>query len=174
MRQWKCSRCGELHDDLPFAYSMDAPAYDMGIPPEQWDERVELTDEVCMVDGQHFFLRGIIRLPVRASEASGKSVPGHFDWIVWASLSADSMRRVARLWDTPGREKEPPCFGWLCSTIPCYPSTLHLKTMVHIQPVGLRPLIELESTDHPLAIEQREGISIERVAQIAERALHPE
>jgi hypothetical protein len=37
----------------------------------------------------------------------------------------------------------------------------------------VRPFIELEPTDHPLAIEQRTGISWERVREIAELVLHP-
>jgi hypothetical protein len=38
---------------------------------------------------------------------------------------------------------------------------------VHLRSGGRRPAIELEPTDHPLAIEQREGISIARVEEIA-------
>jgi hypothetical protein len=38
----------------------------------------------------------------------------------------------------------------------------------------MRGLVELEPTDHPLAVEQREGITFARVPQIAERMLHPE
>jgi len=40
-------------------------------------------------------------------------------------------------------------------------STVNLKTMVHARAVGLRPWLELEPTDHPLAVEQRTGISWE-------------
>src|SRR5579862_5479566 len=38
--------------------------------------------------------------------------------------------------------------------------------------VGRRPRIELEPTDHPLAVEQRNGITWERVQQIAGLVLH--
>ena len=31
----------------------------------------------------------------------------------------------------------------------------------------MRPLIEVEPSEHPLAVEQRQGISVERVAEIA-------
>ncbi len=68
-----------------------------------------------------------------------------------------------------GREQElEPMFGWLSTSIPCYPETINLKTMVHTRSVGVRPYIKLEPTEHPLAIEQREGITIERIKQIAE------
>lgn len=47
-----------------------------------------------------------------------------------------------------------------------------LKARVHTRPVGKRPYIELEQTDHPLAIEQRDGITMQRVREIAEMVLH--
>jgi hypothetical protein len=39
-------------------------------------------------------------------------------------------------------------------------------------PVGVRPLIELEPTWHSIAIEQRNGISMSRVHNIVEAAMH--
>ncbi|WP_018655369.1 DUF2199 domain-containing protein [Actinomadura flavalba] len=72
------------------------------------------------------------------------------------------------------REEEPPYFGWLSTELPCYDvSALSLKTHVHTRPVGVRPLVELEATGHPLAVEQREGITPERVRTFAEHLLHP-
>ena len=82
------------------------------------------------------------------------------------------FKRALQLWEQPGRESEPPSFGWLSTSLPGYPETLHLKTMVHTREVGRRPRVELEPTDHPLAVEQRQGITWERVQEIAERMLH--
>jgi hypothetical protein len=41
---------------------------------------------------------------------------------------------------------------------------------VHTRAVGLVPWIELEPTDHPLAVDQRTGITWERIREIAELA----
>jgi hypothetical protein len=43
---------------------------------------------------------------------------------------------------------------------------------VHAHQAGVRPHLELEPTDHPLASEQRTGITVARVQQIAEQILH--
>ena len=84
-----------------------------------------------------------------------------------------SFTRALSLWTTPGREREQPYFGWMSTELPLYlPSTLSLKTRVHTQAVGQRPLIELEPTDHPLAVEQHTGITLARVQEIAETLLH--
>lgn len=93
-------------------------------------------------------------------------------WLAWVSLSKRSFERAQELWFQEGREAEPAYFGWLQSTLPYEPSTVSLKTRLHTMPVGHRPRIELEPTDRPLAVEQRTGISMSRVHEIVEAAMH--
>jgi hypothetical protein len=127
--------------------------------------RCQLTSDVCVIDGNEFFVRGCLEIPV----VDG---PRPFVWGVWISLSEANFNRMCELWQTPGREKEPPYFGWLCTSLSLYPETVLLKTHVHTRPPGQRPLVELEPTEHPLAVEQRNGITMERVRKIAEALLH--
>ena len=88
------------------------------------------------------------------------------------SLSEQSFRRIGQLWEQEGREREPPYFGWLQSALPYEPTTLSLKTSVQTSPAGERPIVTLEATDHPLSLEQRHGITVVRVQEIVEAALH--
>lgn len=76
--------------------------------------------------------------------------------------------KVLEKWDERGRENSDPHFGWLSVEIPVYPETLNLKKNIHIREVGMVPYVELEPTNHPLAIEQRNGITLERVKEIQE------
>ncbi|MFH8561842.1 DUF2199 domain-containing protein [Streptomyces sp. NPDC017988] len=125
-----------------------------------------LSSDQCVVRGQHYFVKGLIEIPV---VDSGEV----FSWGVWLSLSRENFARAAELWDRPGREAEQPYFGWLTTDLPVYsPTTLNLKTHVHTRPVGERPYVELEPTDHPLAVEQRTGITLDRVRDIAAAVLH--
>ena len=161
---FRCGRCGEWHDELPFAFHAEAPAY--------WsceladDGASELGEDHCIVRGEHFFVRGLVQLPVVDADEA-------FDWGVWVSLSEQSFQRVIDGGNRPGRESDPPMFGWLSTELPVYsPPTLGLKAMVHTRGVGLRPTIELEPTDHPLAVDQRAGISVARVQELAEHFRH--
>lgn len=147
-------------------FGVEAPDPYYAIPENERNSRCELTTDACVIDGDHFFIRGCLEIPV----VDG---PRPFVWIVWTSLSKQNMERAGQLWETLGREKEPPYFGWLCTSLPLYTDTLHLKTQVHTRPVGQHPFVELEPTDHPLAVEQREGITMEKVQEIAEALLHP-
>lgn len=146
-------------------HGFDVPAIYYTIPGEERDERCDLTSDLCVVDEKHFFIRGCLEIPILDGG-------GPFVWGVWASLSQENFKRVVQLWETEGREVEPPYFGWLSTSIPLYPETLSLKTHVHTRPVGQRPFIELEPTDHPLAVEQRQGITMARVREIAAALLH--
>jgi len=148
------------------AWGPDAPVYYFGIPEGERDRRVELTPDLCAIDGEHFFIRGVVEIRVLDG-------PEPFGWTVWCSLSRQSFERVQKMWRRRGRESEPPYFGWLSTVLPVYPDTLNLRTNIHTREVGRAPLVELEPTDHPLAVEQRTGITMERVREIAELLTHP-
>lgn len=160
-----CKSCGAFHAELPMCFGPSAPALWFTIPEAERPVRGELTSDQCVIDEKYFFLLGRIVLPVLDG-------PEPFVWLAWVSLSEKNFLRATEVWNSPGREQEPPYFGWLQSELPYSPSTLSLKTFVQTQPIGKRPLIELEPTDHPLAIEQRNGITMARVQQIVEAALH--
>jgi hypothetical protein len=165
MQQYKCRTCENLHEGPPLVYGADAPELWYLLPEEERDSRALLSTDQCIIDDKYFFIRGRLEIPVLNRDEI-------FSWLVWVSLSTQNFARASKLWEKKGREKEPAYFGWLSTSLPVYPETLSLKTNVHTRPVGMRPFIELESTTHPLSVEQREGITWERVQDIAEKILH--
>lgn len=160
-----CRHCGVVHKGLPLSFGVDTPIYFDGIPAAERSSRVSISSDQCIIDGEHYFVRGC--LEVRITGTSDV-----FEWGVWVSLSEKSFKRVTELWNKSGRGSEPPSFGWLSTRLPGYPDTLNLKTIVHLRPVGVRTFIELEPTDHPLSLEQQRGISAGRARQIAENLIH--
>lgn len=160
-----CATCGASHPGPPLSFGARAPYSYEQLSRFTRFFRASLGSDTCVIRREHFFVLGSINIPVLGrSEA--------FSWSVWVSLSEPNFRRSLALWCSPGRDTEPPYFGWLNTLLPGYPSTLSLKTSVQTQAVGIRPAILLEPTDHPLAIEQREGISWGRVHEIAATVLH--
>jgi hypothetical protein len=146
-----------------FSFGPHAPDLWLSLSEADRELRAKLSSDQCIVDGQYFFVLGLLEIPVRGMDK-------RFVWRVWLSLSEKSFSRCSELWTTPGRESEPPVFGWLQSQLPYAPGTLNLKTMVQMRPVGERPSVLLEPTDHPLAVEFREGITVERAEQLARLA----
>jgi hypothetical protein len=115
--------------------------------------------ELCEAGDDRFILANV-ELPVAGSDDT-------FVWTCWISLSNASYERMRAEWDSPEREKQDEAFGYLSNHLPTYePATFALKTLVHTRRVGLRPWVQLEPTEHPLAVEQRNGITYERIAAI--------
>ena len=60
------------------------------------------------------------------------------------------------------------------TSLPCYPETLHLKASVQSREVGVVPAVTVEPSDHPLSVEQRGGVTMDRVRDFAHEILHAE
>ena len=161
---WRCNICGRLHSEAPLCFGAEAPWRSL-VPEPEFDSRVDLTDDQCVIDGSTFFIRGHIELRVAGTDE-------HFIWAVWCSLSQDSFDHACSRWLKPDREGDS-YFGWLCTDLPTYSqSTLHLKTNVISRPVGIVPLVQIQLCDHLLFQEQNHGITKQRVLEIAHELLH--
>ncbi len=83
---------------MPFAYHAAAP---FPWSPEMEEEPGSvLGEEQCIIAGEHFFVRAIIRLAVL-------DAADEFEWGVWVSLSEASFMRMNAIWEIEGREDVP-------------------------------------------------------------------
>ncbi len=165
MPGFHCSTCGQYHEDLPMVLGFPAPEAWYAIPVHERETRALLSSDQCIIDDEYFFVLGRLQIPVLDSDHP-------FTWLVWVSLSKSNFERACDLWEKEGRESEPPYFAWLQSQLPYPGGTVSLKTNLVTQPLGERPLVQLEPTDHPLSLEQQHGIDMARVQAIVEAALH--
>lgn len=116
--------------------------------------------------GSTAFIRSCLEIPIIGG-------PGPLVYGVWVTLMSqtsddeyvDHRSELRRFLDDP-------YFGWFASALPLWPNSVQLKTRVHVRPPPQLPVIELEPTDHPLAVAQREGISLARFGERALAHLH--
>jgi hypothetical protein len=161
----RCRTCGAVFTEPPLCFGAEAPWRALGVAEDELERRVDLTPDQCVVDQRIFLIRGHVLLPIHDG-------PETFAWSVWCSLSERSFLHMSERWFSPDRANDPPYFGWLMTDLPCYPSTLHLKTSVQSREVGVVPAVIVQPSDHPLALEQQNGISMDRVHEIAHHILH--
>lgn len=171
---FQCARCDELHDGL-----MDLASF----APDHWPGEESysanalvasstnfLSEDFCIIEGRDYFVRCVLELPLIGSGGD------RFGFGVWSTLSKKNFDTYVETFDAGATEGAGPWFGWLSNNLKTYPSTLNLKCQVHPQPRRQRPLIELESTDHPLSQEFRNGITYERLLEVFAangHVLHP-
>lgn len=154
-----CAGCGQRHEGLPYDVGFDVP----NVPSEAL-AGATCTEDTCII-GEDRFVRGCLEIPIIGG-------PGPLTYGVWVTLSHKSFDEYVAHAGQTRCYLDGPYFGWFWSAITRWPNTMKLKTHVHPRPSGLRPLIELEPTDHPLAVAQREGISVELHREIALAVLH--
>ncbi|HEV2799855.1 MAG TPA: DUF2199 domain-containing protein [Pyrinomonadaceae bacterium] len=154
---YRCLTCGERHDDLP-DLSLDKPDYWWDVPEEERESRIVLIgSDACIIDDKDFFIRGVIEIPIH-------DYPERFGFGVWVSQKRENFFTYLDNFDSA---EIGPFFGWLSTEINYFAeSTLSLKTMAHFRGGKQRPRIEVEPTDHALAIAQRNGITLDKAWEI--------
>jgi hypothetical protein len=164
-RSWTCGSCGQTHTGI-FDIAFDKPT----VWPDA-KERISnaalapglthfLSDDFCVLENEHYFVRCVLELPILGANG------GLFAFGVWSSLSKRNFVIYAENFNSDDRCTLGPWFGWFSNRLPGYPDTLNLKCQVHPRDDRRRPFIELEPTGHPLACDQRNGISIDRLIEI--------
>jgi hypothetical protein len=160
-----CPDCGEQHE-IALCFGAEFPDYYYAIPPEARASRVEMEKSLCVIDEEHFFIRGHLVIPIL-------DYPEPFILSVWTTLSKDSFVEVNTLWNDPERTKAKPYFGWLQTEPTPFAPCLNIQTLVHTREVGAVPFVEVIEENHPLALDQTNGISIEKATELSRALLHP-
>lgn len=158
-RFW-CEQCSSWHEGFPTAFRVDEPT--------AWrvellgDEMSFLDPEQCVVQMNRFFVRARVVIPFR------DAVEETFEWNVWVELEESYFARMDEVWEASERHEEPPYPAVLDSALPGYSvSTTGLRGQLFTQRIGVRPVFEVVDQTHPLALEQRSGITRHRAVEIS-------
>jgi hypothetical protein len=151
-----CSSCHDFHEGLPYI-GVDKPDLWWDVPEGERGRRVVLTSEGCIVDGEHYFIRGVVEIPIL----------GRHDCLcfsVWISQRPEDFFAYR---NNRHSEDIGPFPGQLGTRISFYADdTRLLKAATHFRGGGARPLIKLEPAAHPLVIAQREGMSLSHALSV--------
>ncbi len=53
---FQCASCGQYHDHLPMEFGANVPTMYNTIPQAERESRCELTDDICVIDSEFFFI----------------------------------------------------------------------------------------------------------------------
>jgi hypothetical protein len=156
-QSWKCASCLEEHRGI---FDLGCAKPDAFSGSEEYEPNAVvvssthgLSEDFCILDGEHYFIRCILRLPLIGA-------PGqYFSYGVWSTLSKKNFVTYSETFDVGEQGSLGPWFGWFSNRLRGYPETFNLKCQVHPQNGRNRPWLELEPSDHPLTKESSEGIT---------------
>ena len=157
---YTCPCCGELKTGLP-VLGFSTP---LGLPSssdEEKDDLGDMRDDVYVDRGtSDRFVRCVMSMTIIGLSTA-------LEWSVWVSLSETNFTRYRDSYASGMQARLGPMFGWLCSWSPDYPGDGLVKCRVHPRDGRLRPLIEIEPTDHPLSQDMQNGITLDRAIMLA-------
>lgn len=114
-----------------------------------------LSEDFCVLDGEHFFVRSILQIPVHGLENT-------WAFGCWSTLSRANFEKYAAGFDDGVYENDGPWFGWLSNNLKVYfEDSDPIAVDVYPQPNRQRPQLFVQDENHPLAIAQRDGIDAE-------------
>ena len=157
-----CSSCGRPHpkEEIELVLALPGPIHDLA--EDERAARCDIEADVCALDRERLFLRGLLPLPVR-----GRDAPYRIG--LWAEVDAPTFERIYRLWDDPKQSDEPPLPGILANDIPTLPRAVGLEVDIRLTGPKTRPEFFLKVSAHPLALEQHRGIDAHRTLEYGDR-----
>jgi hypothetical protein len=160
---WQCADCGDWHHDL-----MDLAAF----APDPWPHGEErepnnalrfegdfLSEDFCVIGGKHFLIRAVLEIPVHG-------LAEKFGFGCWSTLSEANFDKYLEGFNHSDYADWGPWDGWLCNQLENYLGTDPELVSVYPQPDRQRPTLLIRDEQHPLAIAQSEGISMDRMIEI--------
>jgi hypothetical protein len=164
MEKVRCATCGEEQELLAMEPSYRWPDAYYEVPKKQRkyltnfskdDGRIRNAEDT---ERRHF-LRVLLSVPICGEEID-------VAWGVWVEVSGADWERAYDLWDDPEQSAVPPFPARLANALRGYDGTLGLPGRVRLVSPTTAPLFQLDAdVDHPLAREQRTGVSRERAVE---------
>ena len=156
---FKCPVCGQMHSEWP-ALTFKSPAnYDF-LSAQEKSELGRLDSDFCEIHYEDQIDRFIrVTLTQKVND-----ICENLDYGLWVSLSEKSYSDYQENFDSENHETS--YFGWLCSNIPEYESTLSIPCDVITKTGNSRPeIFPHKDFDHPFVKDYYNGITKKEAEQ---------
>jgi len=160
-----CSVCGEFHAERLLDIRLALPEPIHALDEGERARRAWLAEDFAVLDERHFYLRGLLEIPVLELDS-------RFGYGVWLEVQQEDFQYLLEHWGDPAQDSFDPVAATLANELAPYDGTEGLH--VAVQPVSAEslPSVRLLADEHPLCLDQRNGISAARSEELAATVLH--
>jgi hypothetical protein len=161
--EWTCGTCDQAHRGM-FDLACDHPDPWTGgrehEPNSALDlERDFLSDDFCIIGGEHFLVRCVLEIPVLGLEDK-------FAFGCWGSLKKETFESYVGHFDAGTLPEAGPWWSWLCNRLKPFMEDQVVGCWMFPQPGRQRPVLRVDDANHSLARAQDEGISPEALLSV--------
>ncbi len=157
-----CVTCGAVHPirDTELVYGLPDAIFELDSAAR--GERAKISSDICMLDGDRHFLRGVIPLSV-----AGRDRPYRIG--AWVEMAESDIREILNVWEDQMQSRCPPFSGSLANEIYGHAGSCGLKVEVQLTGPTTRPDIVVLASQSDLYRRQRDGISDHEAFGYSER-----
>lgn len=152
-----CSLCRRELAQHPLDIGSTLPDVVWSLPPEERQVRAKVSPDLCVLDGERFFLRAIALVPVHDSREP-------FGWGLWAEVSREQFDRYVEAFNDDTTLAD--LSATIANSPPMLPPLEGHAVTVTFHGGTARPTLTLAASEHVLFTEQQQGISAARLHQL--------
>jgi len=163
MKNYKCEICGKKHN-VYYSVRCPEPSYLHNLSEEEREKRVEGVGSLLLFNKDFFLVKGKIFIEV-------KDISEWMCFEVWARIEIEDFQK--KLEEVRKDIFDKPLVGRLEDEIPYYENVKNLKMDV-VLPNKDEVVFEILEENHPMMIDQKNGISKEKLISWMQKINHPE
>jgi hypothetical protein len=153
-----CSCCGKLipAEDIELAFRR--PDVVAVLNETERADRCEDGGDLCVLDGEKFFVRGTIPLHVHGQSET-------YEIGAWAEVAQADYQRMLALWENEDQSRASPFHGTLANQIPTASDSLGCELEIRLTGSATRPHLFITAEACSIFSEQKLGIPRHRAGE---------
>lgn len=158
-----CKQCGEWHEELLSDFSLRLPDEVTRLSYLERYQRARFNADFCTLDDNRYFIHCMLKIPFNYTESDS-----FFGWGLWVEVNRDQHDLHMEHWSR-GADDTEPFRATIANNLEGYPDLVGEEVYVKLYDAH-RPLLHFPAiSHHPLAVEERNGLSFERHHELAFR-----
>ena len=156
-----CPCCGKPVSTEDIELAFHRPDAIAALTQAEQEARCKQDDDLCALDGERFFVRGTIPLPV-AGSASTYAIGA------WAEIAEADFRKILSLWIDENQAEEPAISGSLANDVPSTTNSAGCDLAIRLTGPTTRPHFFIADDACSIFSEQKSGIPLHRAGQYSD------
>jgi hypothetical protein len=155
---FSCSTCGQTHDEWPPDIALRRPDVVWAMPSEEHARRVQENDDLCSIDQERYFIRGVLFVPL-----TGRS--NSWGIGVWAEVGNRDFTRYLDLYSVDA-SGQAPFRGTLANELKVIPGVFGSRLEIRFGSASERPVFQAADRFGILGKAQRRGFTDDQLHEV--------